>query len=75
MKWLASLPETCDTFTVTGGKGGRRTVEVTETSLPDEGDARQGLKVQLKGENEGTPRHPDPRRRRRPRRHRRLHRH
>ncbi|WP_237496853.1 hypothetical protein, partial [Streptomyces sp. SID8385] len=55
MKWLASLPETCDTFTVTGGKGGRRTVEVTETSLPDEGDARQGLKVQLKGENEGTP--------------------
>ncbi|WP_371272922.1 hypothetical protein, partial [Streptomyces albidoflavus] len=55
MKWLASLPETCDTFTVTGGEGGRRTVEVTETSLPDEGDARQGLKVQLKGENEGTP--------------------
>ncbi|WP_071336863.1 hypothetical protein [Streptomyces albidoflavus] len=55
MKWLAALPETCDTFTVTGGEGGRRTVEVTETSLPDEGDARQGLKVQLKGENEGTP--------------------
>ncbi|MFF8454606.1 hypothetical protein ACF06T_08795 [Streptomyces albidoflavus] len=55
MKWLASLPETCDTFTVTGGEGGRRTVEVTETSLPDEGDARQGLKVQLKGDNEGTP--------------------
>ncbi|MFJ3625334.1 hypothetical protein ACIPQ3_04505 [Streptomyces albidoflavus] len=55
MKWLASLPETCDTFTVTGGEGGRRTVEVTETSLPDDGDARQGLKVQLKGENEGTP--------------------
>ncbi|UNR60621.1 hypothetical protein IPZ55_07940 [Streptomyces sp. A10(2020)] len=55
MKWLASLPETCDTFTVTGEGGGRRSVEVVEASLPKVGEARQGLSVRVKGDSDGQP--------------------
>ncbi|MFE9940782.1 hypothetical protein [Streptomyces hirsutus] len=55
MKWLKSLPETCDQFTLTGGDGGKRTVQVIEASLPEEGDARQGLTVTVKGTSNGDP--------------------
>jgi hypothetical protein len=55
MDWLKSLPEKCDQFTVTGGDSGERTVQVVEASLPDAGDARQGLTVTVKGTAEGNP--------------------
>ncbi|MFF9063273.1 hypothetical protein ACF09K_31995 [Streptomyces sp. NPDC014882] len=55
MDWLGKLPETCDQFTLTGGDGGDRTVQVVETSLPKEGDARQGLTVTVKGTSNGDP--------------------
>lgn len=49
MKWLGTLHESCDTFTLTGEGGGRRSVEVVEASLPKVGEARQGLSVRVKG--------------------------
>ncbi|MET7452994.1 hypothetical protein ABZT03_14055 [Streptomyces sp. NPDC005574] len=52
--WLKSLPAKCDSFTVTDGKD-KRTVQVIETSLPEEGDARQGLRVTVQGTSGGTP--------------------
>ncbi|WP_371667952.1 hypothetical protein OG985_10100 [Streptomyces sp. NBC_00289] len=52
--WLKSLPTECDSFTVTDGKD-KRTVEVIETSLPEEGDARQGLRVTVRGTVDGAP--------------------
>nr|WP_095534682.1 hypothetical protein [Streptomyces prasinopilosus] len=55
MKRLKSLPDTCDQFTLTGGDGGERTVQVVEASLPEEGDARQGLTVTVKGTSGGDP--------------------
>ncbi|MEW2074392.1 hypothetical protein ACFZAG_29715 [Streptomyces sp. NPDC012403] len=55
MKWLRSLPDTCDQFTLTGGDTGERTVQVTEMSLPEEGDARQGLTVTVKGTSGNEP--------------------
>ncbi|MFJ4624051.1 hypothetical protein [Streptomyces sp. NPDC088812] len=53
--WMASLPDTCDQFTVTGGDSGERTVQVVEASLPDSGDARQGVTVTVKGTTGGDP--------------------
>jgi hypothetical protein len=55
MKWLRSLPDTCDQFTLTGGDTGDRTVRVVGMSLPEEGDARQGLTVTVRGESGGEP--------------------
>ncbi|MFF9488341.1 hypothetical protein [Streptomyces sp. NPDC014676] len=55
MKSLRSLPDTCDQFTVTGGDNGDRTVQVVEMSLPEEGDARQGMTVTVKGDSGGQP--------------------
>ncbi|MEU6162145.1 hypothetical protein [Streptomyces sp. NPDC047130] len=55
MRWLRSLPQSCDSFTLTGDGGGERTVEVVETALPDEGDARQGLTVTVRGDDGGEP--------------------
>ncbi|MEU9577555.1 hypothetical protein [Streptomyces chilikensis] len=54
MRWLRSLPQSCDSFTLTGDDG-ERTVEVVETSLPDVGDARQGLTVTARGTGVGEP--------------------
>lgn len=51
--WLKSLPAKCASFTATG-KGGRRAVRVTEESVPNEGDARQGLRVTVQGNVDGT---------------------
>ncbi|MET9257738.1 hypothetical protein [Streptomyces sp. NPDC003717] len=55
LKWLASLPQKCDQFTATDSAGGKRTVQVTEASLPKSGDARQGLHVVVQGTSNGTP--------------------
>lgn len=55
LAWMKTLPEKCDRFTATDKAGEERTVEVTETSLPDEGDARQGLRVVVKGDVDGSP--------------------
>ncbi|MGC0379500.1 hypothetical protein [Streptomyces sp. SAI-229] len=55
MKSLRSLPDTCDQFTVTSGDSGDRTVQVVEMSLPEEGDARQGMTVTVKGDSGGQP--------------------
>ncbi|MGV4886242.1 hypothetical protein ACSR0Z_06430 [Streptomyces viridosporus] len=55
MTWLKSLPDTCDQFTLTGSGSGRRTVQVVEASLPEEGDDRQGLTVTVKGTSGGDP--------------------
>ncbi|MFJ9632527.1 hypothetical protein ACIRU8_32980 [Streptomyces sp. NPDC101175] len=42
---LKTLPVKCDQFSATDSKGGRRTVQVIEDSVPAVGDARQGLQV------------------------------
>ncbi|MBT3149421.1 hypothetical protein HTV45_00590 [Streptomyces sp. CHD11] len=55
MEWLRSLPDTCDQFTLTGGAGGDRTVQVIGLKLPESGDFRQGLTVTVKGESNGNP--------------------
>lgn len=52
LNWMASLPQKCDQFTVTDG-GERRTVQVVETSLPGVGDAREGLRVTVRGTTGG----------------------
>ncbi|MGX1478409.1 UNVERIFIED_CONTAM: hypothetical protein RKD50_007217 [Streptomyces canus] len=53
--WLKSLPVKCDQFTVKDSSGGQRTVQVVGTSLPKEGDARQGLQVTVQGTSGGEP--------------------
>ncbi|MFI6851172.1 hypothetical protein [Streptomyces sp. NPDC050416] len=53
LNWMADLPEKCDRFTVTDD-GEQRTVQVVETSLPGVGDAREGLRVTVRGTTGGT---------------------
>ncbi|MFE5604440.1 hypothetical protein ACFQ8O_35270 [Streptomyces coelicoflavus] len=55
LKWMDSLPQTCDEFTATDSNGEKRTVQVTEASVPDVGDAREGLHVTVQGTEEATP--------------------
>jgi hypothetical protein len=55
LTWLGSLTVKCDQFTATDAHGGKRTVQVTEASLPKEGDARQGLHVTVQGTAGGAP--------------------
>lgn len=55
MKWLRTLPDTCDEFTATGSGDARRTVRVTEASVPEVGDARTGLRVTVQGDAGGSP--------------------
>ncbi|WAZ25423.1 hypothetical protein STRCI_006921 [Streptomyces cinnabarinus] len=55
LAWLKTLPEKCDRFLATDSAGQERTVEVIETSVPDEGDARQGLRVTVQGTADGSP--------------------
>ncbi|MEV8596354.1 hypothetical protein [Streptomyces sp. NPDC052012] len=55
LNWLGKLPDKCDRFTATGSGGDERTVQVVEDSLPDEGDARQGLRVTVTGTAGGAP--------------------
>ncbi|MFD5291051.1 hypothetical protein ACFWJV_23050 [Streptomyces rochei] len=55
LKWMASLPQKCDQFTLDGSGGGERTVQVTEVPVPEVGDARQGLHVTVRGDADGGP--------------------
>ncbi|WP_345592933.1 hypothetical protein [Streptomyces marokkonensis] len=55
LKWLDSLPQKCDEFTATDDNGEKRTVQVTESSVPDLGDAREGLHVTVRGTAADTP--------------------
>ncbi|MFG2680556.1 hypothetical protein [Streptomyces sp. NPDC048392] len=55
LKWMNSLPQKCDEFTATGSGGEKRTVQVTEASVPDVGDAREGLHVTVRGSADATP--------------------
>ncbi|MFE7273572.1 hypothetical protein [Streptomyces sp. NPDC057623] len=52
LNWMAKLPDECDSFTMTED-GEQRAVQVIDTSLPDVGDAREGLRVTVKGETGG----------------------
>lgn len=52
LDWMAKLPSECDQFTLDSGDQ-QRTVQVVETSLPGVGDARQGLRVTVKGSTGG----------------------
>lgn len=53
--WLKTLPTACDQFNAVASDGSTRTVQVVEASLPDSGDARQGLTVTVAGPSGGTP--------------------
>ncbi|MFE2353376.1 hypothetical protein [Streptomyces parvulus] len=55
LEWMASLPQKCDQFTATDSRGEKRTVQVTEASVPDVGDAREGLRVTVQGTSDGSP--------------------
>lgn len=55
LDWLKSLPTACDQFNAVASDGTTRTVQVVEASLPDAGDARQGLTVTVAGPSGGTP--------------------
>ncbi|MET9735694.1 hypothetical protein ABZZ79_35230 [Streptomyces sp. NPDC006458] len=55
MDWLKSLPQKCDEFTATGSGDSNSTVQVIGASLPDQGDARQGLEVTVQGTADGAP--------------------
>ncbi|MEU9592142.1 hypothetical protein ACGF7W_06915 [Streptomyces sp. NPDC048219] len=56
LKWMNALPQTCDQFTATDDSGGdKRTVQVTEASVPKVGDARAGVHVTVQGTSGGNP--------------------
>ncbi|MYR41312.1 hypothetical protein [Streptomyces sp. SID5910] len=55
LKWLATLPQDCAQFTATGDSGDKRTVQVTEASVPEVGDTRQGVHVTVQGTADGNP--------------------
>ncbi|WP_019062059.1 hypothetical protein [Streptomyces prunicolor] len=55
LNWLKTLPVKCDQFTATDSKGGHRTVQVIEDSVPSAGDARQGLQVTVTGTSGSEP--------------------
>ncbi|KOV73783.1 hypothetical protein ADL00_04275 [Streptomyces sp. AS58] len=55
LAWLKTLPEKCGTFTAVTAGGATQEVEVFEAELPEVGDARQGLRVVLTGEQADEP--------------------
>jgi hypothetical protein len=52
LAWLRTLPRTCAKFTATTAGGARRGVEVEEADLPEVGDARQGLRVTVRAQDQ-----------------------
>ncbi|GHG84937.1 hypothetical protein [Streptomyces lanatus] len=54
LAWLKTLPQECDQFTMTNA-GQQSTVQVIETSLPDVGDDRAGLRITVQGQAHGEP--------------------
>ncbi|KOG29378.1 hypothetical protein [Streptomyces resistomycificus] len=55
LAWMQTLPTECDQFTATDDTGDERTVQVIKTSVPNVGDARQGLRVTVRGPAGDTP--------------------
>ncbi|MFB7650967.1 MULTISPECIES: hypothetical protein [unclassified Streptomyces] len=55
LEWMDTLPQKCDQFTATDSEGEKRTVQVTEASVPEVGDAREGLHVTVQGSTGGSP--------------------
>ncbi|MET8828962.1 hypothetical protein ABZX40_15810 [Streptomyces sp. NPDC004610] len=56
LAWLRKLPRgECAKFVATGPGGERRTVTVSDVPLPEAGDARQGLRVEVTRELDGEP--------------------
>ncbi|MER7715413.1 hypothetical protein ABTX99_00460 [Streptomyces flaveolus] len=55
LKWMASQPQTCAQFTATDDSGDKRTVQVTEASVPEVGDTRRGVHVTVQGTAGGAP--------------------
>ncbi|MFF1447770.1 hypothetical protein ACFVYF_06400 [Streptomyces sp. NPDC058274] len=53
--WLQTMPVKCGQFTATNAKGTRWAVQVVDSSLPELGDARQGLRMMMTGDLEGAP--------------------
>ncbi|GAA3979457.1 hypothetical protein GCM10022384_31170 [Streptomyces marokkonensis] len=51
LAWLATLPDVCGRFTARAAHGATRTVRVTGVTLPESGDARQGLRVTVNAED------------------------
>ncbi|MFF5306035.1 hypothetical protein ACFY5F_42420 [Streptomyces sp. NPDC013161] len=49
LDWLRTLPQKCANFTATTTRSGTQTVTVTEATLPNVGDAREGLHLTLTG--------------------------
>ncbi|MGH1554592.1 hypothetical protein ACRAWF_29705 [Streptomyces sp. L7] len=49
LAWLKTLPQKCAQFTAATTRAGVQTVTVTEATLPNVGDARQGLHLTLTG--------------------------
>ncbi|MEU6573267.1 hypothetical protein [Streptomyces sp. NPDC046805] len=49
LAWLKTLPQTCAQFTAATTAVGRQDVQVTEIALPRFGDAREALRVTVKG--------------------------
>ncbi|WP_229869692.1 hypothetical protein [Streptomyces flaveolus] len=49
LAWLATLPDTCGHFTAEAPREAARDVRVTGVTLPEAGDARQGLRVTVTG--------------------------
>ncbi|MFC9844063.1 hypothetical protein ACFWFF_39300 [Streptomyces sp. NPDC060223] len=52
MAWLRTLPVKCAEFTSTDVRGGRQTVTVVPAKLPGVGDAREGLRMTMSGEDD-----------------------
>ncbi|MFK4099410.1 hypothetical protein ACI2L1_04865 [Streptomyces sp. NPDC019531] len=56
LAWMKGLPRKCAQFAATTNTGAVFGVQVTESQLPEAGNARQGLRVLLTGESpEGEP--------------------
>ncbi|MER7924212.1 hypothetical protein ABTY96_13980 [Streptomyces sp. NPDC096057] len=49
LDWLRTLPQKCANFTATTTRSGVQTIQVTEATLPEVGDAREGLHLTLTG--------------------------
>ncbi|MFJ3896237.1 hypothetical protein [Streptomyces sp. NPDC090083] len=49
LNWLRTLPQKCATFTATTTRSGVQTIQVTEATLPEVGDAREALRLTLTG--------------------------
>ncbi|WP_399886752.1 hypothetical protein ACGH7X_19990 [Streptomyces sp. BBFR51] len=54
LAWLGTLPDTCGRFEARATRGTTRDVRVTGVTLPEAGDARQGLRVTVSGAAAGS---------------------